>query len=173
MPCGFPPICAPQGHGGERLVSGPRPWAGPANMRRGTAQKGAVIFTLTGAYCYPWPRHTGPPDIAPGRAARFIDCGELSAGLVCWPLERGRVSGSPCVRLRRRGSWFVRCLQSPMHMGGLFTDSAHPLAGVVASGRSYLRSRCRSLEPRPWPGSLLVVLLGFACDFQRATESSP
>ena len=61
----------------------------------GLLKKGAVIFTLTGAYCYPWPRHTGPPDIAPGRAAHFVDCGELSAGLVWVAPLAGPGIGSP------------------------------------------------------------------------------
>jgi len=61
------------------------------------------------------------------------------------------------------------------YVGGLFTDSAWAIAARVAKNlqRSYLRSRCRSLETRPWPVSVLLVLLGFACDFRRATVSSP
>lgn len=83
------------------------------------------------------------------------------------------MSGPPHVRLSRGGSWGVRRLQSPMHARGMFTDSARPFAGVLATKRAYLRSRCHSLGTRPWPVSVPLVLLGFACDFRRATESSP
>ena len=64
MPRGFPPICAAQGHEGERLVSGPRPWAGPANMRRGTAQKRGGD-TLAGAVLR-GPRPRVPPVVGGG-----------------------------------------------------------------------------------------------------------
>ena len=61
------------------------------------------------------------------------------------------------------------------YVGGLFTDSAWAIAARVAKNlqRSYLRSCCRSLGSRPWPVSVPSVLLGFACDFRRATVSSP
>ena len=105
---GFPPICAAQGHGGERLITGPRPCAGPANMRRGSAQSlpGPMGFrTPMGRAgrraCAPWTEKGRRLSRSPGRiatrghgtrgprrcrtrggAAHFVDCGELSAGQV-------------------------------------------------------------------------------------------
>jgi len=43
VPLGFPPICAVQGHGGERLMTGSRPLQGRRTCAGGTAKKGAVI----------------------------------------------------------------------------------------------------------------------------------
>ena len=80
---GFPPVCAAQGHGGKRLVSGPRPCAGPANMRRGTAQKRGGDYALAGALCSRGHGTRGPRRCRTrGEAAHFVDCGELSAGQV-------------------------------------------------------------------------------------------
>ena len=59
------------GHEGERLVSGPRPCAGPANMRRGSAQKGAAITRSPGRYAPVATAHGAPVDVAHG-AGRLI-----------------------------------------------------------------------------------------------------
>ena len=38
LPLGFPPVCAAQGHGGKRLVTGPRPLSGSVDVHRHRAK---------------------------------------------------------------------------------------------------------------------------------------
>lgn len=69
LPLGLPPDMRAAGHGGKRLVSGPRPCAGPANMRRGTAQKRGGDYALAGAL-FRRPRPDGPPVSGGGSSLR-------------------------------------------------------------------------------------------------------
>ena len=92
MPCGFPPICAPQGHGGERLVSGPRPLADSVNMHR---------HRIRGIECTAYPRgRTASPSVGVHRRIGALHTfGTLtvqrrgavhSKGAAIWWARRGR-----------------------------------------------------------------------------------
>ena len=154
---GFPPICAPQGHEGERLITGPRPCAGPANMRRGSAQSlpGPMGFrTPMGRAgrraCAPWTEKGRRLSRSPGRCAPVATAHGA-------PGYRTGAGGSFC-RLRRAirrpclgGRFIAAGYRVPlplgyaggghggscvfnriMYVGGLFTDSAWAIAARVA-----------------------------------------
>ena len=79
LPFGFPPICAPQGHGGERLITGPRPCAGPANMRRGVCSKFARSYGVAHAHGPGWSKGSRTLD-RKGAAIIGARRGALSVG---------------------------------------------------------------------------------------------
>lgn len=80
---GFPPICAPL----VTRVSGWYRGRDRVQVRRtcagGLLKKGAAIIALAGALCSRGHGTRGPRRYRTrGGAAHFVDCGELSAGLV-------------------------------------------------------------------------------------------
>ena len=116
-----------------RTIACPHEGPGIRTPRRLTASKNGGDFRAhRGALLPVATAHGAPVDVAHGAGGSF--CRLRRA--IRWPCLGGPFSGAgyrvPLASGYAAGGHGVRCLQSPMHMGGLFTDSAWTIAVRVA-----------------------------------------
>ncbi len=201
MPLGFPPICAAQGHEGERLVSGPRPCAGPANMRRGSAQKRGGDFHAHRGVLLPVATAHGAPGYRTGaggsfcrlrRAIRrpclggpFIGAGYrvplalgYAAGGHGWSCVFNRirtwVDSSPIRLARLLGSWPLDASAFAPAVAHLSPDRGRVPCSwcCLASLVTFSGRQSPPLSCHRWPGSCARLAPRSALALQAAADSS-